>query len=343
MPKEGYSTVTLPNNLVDEFDKFIKENKNIVSRSDVIKITWMDFNKNSKCKVRMKQPVVKIGNRLIGDNNEVFVIAEIGINHNGDIELAKKLIDVAVEAGCDAVKFQKRNPDKCVPEHQKKIMKETPWGMMTYLDYKKKIEFEKKEYDVIDAYCKSKKILWFVSVWDEDSVDFMQQNYDTPCFKIPSALITDKKLLARVKKTGKPVILSTGMSTLEEVKDAIKILGEENTVIMQCNSTYPSKLEELNLRVIETLRNEFFCPIGYSGHETGIFPTEAAAVLGAKAIERHITLDRSMWGTDQSASLEPQGLTKMVRDIRVVNSILGDGVKKVYESELPIRKKLRGY
>lgn len=283
---------------------------------------------------------IKIKDRWIGDNEKIFITAEIGINHNGSLSLAKKLIDVAIKARCDAVKFQKRDPDQAVPEEYKNIKKETPWGVMSYLDYKKKIEFGKKEYKEIDQYCKKRQIFWFASCWDEQSVDFMEY-FNPPCYKIASASLTDKKLLEYTKSKGKPLILSTGMSTMNEIKQAMQLLDKTKIILLHCTSTYPAPLEELNLNMILTLKKTFQCPVGYSGHETGVAPSVIAAALGACFIERHITLDRAMWGSDQAASLEPRGLELMVRDIRELSVILGDGIKKVYESELPIRKKLR--
>lgn len=285
---------------------------------------------------------MKIMDRLVGYEEPVYIIAEIGINHNGDIEIAKKLIDVAVEAGCDAVKFQKRNPDVCVPEHQKNIMRETPWGYITYLDYKYKIEFDKKEYDIINEYCNKKKIHWFVSCWDIDSVNFIT-SYDTPCIKVASASITEKELLQHIRNTEIPAILSTGMSTLEEVKEAVEIFSNKEIGLLHSVSTYPADINELNLNVIRTYKDLFpGAVIGYSGHEVGLSPTYASVAVGAKIIERHITLDRSMWGTDQSASVEPKGLLMLVDNIRDIERSLGDGKKIVTEGEKIIRKKLRG-
>ncbi len=289
----------------------------------------------------MSRKVVKIGDRTVGDEHPPYMIAEIGINHNGDINIAKKLIDVASLAGCDAVKFQKRTPEKCVPPEQKKSLRETPWGELTYLDYKKRLEFGYEEYSQIDKYCKEKEITWFASVWDEDSIDFLKK-FDVPCFKIPSAALTDFSLLKKVRKSDKPIILSTGMSVMEQIYAALDVLGGvDNLIIMHSTSTYPSKPEELNLKVIEKFREEFDCPIGYSGHETGLQTTHATIALGACAIERHITLDRAMWGTDQAASVEPFGLMRLVRDIRVLKIAQGEGIKKIYKSEIPVMKKLR--
>ena len=283
---------------------------------------------------------VKIGNRLVGDNHSVYIVAEIGINHNGDINIAKRLIDAAVHAGCDAVKFQKRTPEKCVPQEQRQQMRETPWGYITYLEYRRKVEFGDMEYQEIDQYCREKGITWFASCWDEESVDFME-SFHPPCYKIPSAALTDVALLKRLRATGRPLILSTGMSTMEEIRGAANLLGTENLLITHCTSTYPCPPHELNLRMIVTLRREFDCPIGYSGHEVGLPTTVAAAALGACYVERHITLDRAMWGSDQAASVEPHGFERLVKYIRVVEEALGDGNKRVYESEIPIMQRLR--
>ncbi|MGA7192598.1 MAG: N-acetylneuraminate synthase family protein [Anaerolineales bacterium] len=284
---------------------------------------------------------IKIGNRMVGDGHPAYVIAEIGINHNGDIEIAKQIIDAAVHAGVDAVKFQKRTPDVSTPEAQKTQMRETPWGYITYLDYRHKVEFTADQYHEIDVFCKERNIPWMVSVWDEPAVDFME-NFDTPAYKIPSASLTDHKLLKHVRKTGKPMIISTGMSTMDQIQKAVKIIGEENLVIMHCTSTYPCEPEELNLKMIETLRDEFpNNPIGYSGHEVGLVPSAVAVALGACAVERHITLDRAMWGSDQAASVEPGGFERLVKYIRVAEASVGDGVKKVYDSEKASMKKLR--
>ena len=284
---------------------------------------------------------IKFGNRMMGDGHPAYVIAEVGINHNGDLNIAKKIIDGAAHAGADAVKFQKRTPEVCTPLDQQKQMRETPWGYITYLDYRYKVEFNEEQYREIDRHCKEKKIDWMVSVWDEPSVDFMEK-FDTPAYKVPSASLTDHNLLKYVRKTGKPIIISTGMSTMQEIHDGVNAVGEDNLVIMHCTSTYPCEPEELNLRMIETLRKEFpKNPIGYSGHEVGLVPSAVAIALGATSIERHITLDRAMWGSDQAASVEPGGFERLVKYIRVTEAGLGDGVKKVYASEMSSRKKLR--
>ena len=284
---------------------------------------------------------IKFGNRMIGDGHPAYIIAEVGINHNGDLDVAKKIIDGAVHAGADAVKFQKRTPEVSTPLEQQKVMRETPWGYITYLDYRYKVEFNKEQYCEIDRYCKEKKIDWMVSVWDEPAVDFMEK-FDTPAYKVPSASLTDHNLLKHVRKTGKPVIISTGMSTMEQIHKGVNAVGEDNLVIMHCTSTYPCEPEELNLKMIETLRREFpNNPIGYSGHEVGLVPSAVAVALGACSVERHITLDRAMWGSDQAASVEPGGFERLVKYIRVTEAGLGDGVKRVYESEKGSMKKLR--
>jgi N-acetylneuraminate synthase len=283
---------------------------------------------------------IMIGNRKIGDGNPTFIVAEIGINHNGSLEIAKSLIDVAVKTGADAVKLQKRTPELCVPPDQQKHMRETPWGYISYLEYRYKVEFGLNEYREIDRYCKEKNIPWFASVWDEPSVDFLQQ-FNPLCFKIPSASLTDKNLLLHARESGLPVILSTGMSTMQQIKAAVKLLGEENLLITHATSTYPCDPEELNLRMIRTLVETFSCPIGYSGHEVGLIPTVVAVSMGACLIERHITLDRAMWGSDQAASVEPGGMERLVKYIRVTEQALGDGVKRVYDSEVPSLRKLR--
>jgi N-acetylneuraminate synthase len=283
---------------------------------------------------------IRIGNQIVGDGHPAFIIAEVGINHNGDLENAKKLIDAAKHAGVDAVKFQKRTPELCVPLDQRNQMRETPWGYITYLDYRYKTEFGEKEYTEIDRYCKQVGINWFVSVWDEEAVNFMEK-FNPICYKIPSASLTDQKLLKHLRTTGRPLILSTGMSTMEQINGSVNLIGQENLAITHATSTYPCDPHELNLRMIETLRKTFTCPIGYSGHEVGLVTSAVAVGLGACMVERHITLDRAMWGSDQAASVEPGGFEKLVKYIRVTEMAVGDGVKKVYESELPSQKKLR--
>jgi sialic acid synthase SpsE len=283
---------------------------------------------------------VAIGKRQVGEGAPTYVIGEIGINHNGDLELAKQLIDVAAVAGCDAVKFQKRTPELCVPPEQRDLMRETPWGIMTYLDYRYRVEFDEDGYAEIDRYCREKSIDWFVSCWDPKSVDFMEQ-FEPPCYKVASASLTDRELLDRLVATACPLIVSTGMSTMEEIRAAVATIPSERVLLAHATSTYPCKPEELNLRMLATLRDEFSCPVGYSGHEVGLQTTVAAVALGASFVERHITLDRAMWGSDQAASIEPGGLIRLVRDIRVIEAALGDGVKRIYDSELPVRERLR--
>jgi N-acetylneuraminate synthase len=283
-----------------------------------------------------------IGNKLVGDGHPTYVIAEIGINHNGELGIAKLLIDAAIRAGADAVKFQKRTPEIATPPDQRQQMRDTPWGYITYLEYRFKVEFNEKEYAEIDKYCRQKGIAWMASVWDEPSVDFMEK-FDTPAYKIPSASLTNVNLIRRARATGKPVILSSGMSTMDEIRNGVDVAGVGNLALMHCTSTYPCKPEELNLKMVETLRREFpDVPIGYSGHEVGLVPSTVAVALGACMVERHLTLDRAMWGTDQAASVEPGGFARLVQYIRVTEAARGDGVKKVYESEQGSLKKLRG-
>lgn len=285
---------------------------------------------------------IQIGNKLVGDGHPTYVIAEIGINHNGRVEIAKELIKAAADAGVDAVKFQKRTPELCVPDHQKDQMRDTPWGYITYLDYRYKVEFEQEEFEQIDAYCKALGIAWFASAWDLESLAFIDA-FNPPAHKIASALLTDHELLRAAKATGKPIILSTGMSTMAEIRAAVDILGEHNLVICHTTSSYPCPPEELNLKMIPTLKELFTCPIGYSGHEVGLVTSVIAVGLGATLVERHVTLDRAMWGSDQAASVEPQGVRTLVKYIRVTEKALGDGEKKVYDSEQSVLRKLRKY
>jgi N-acetylneuraminate synthase len=285
---------------------------------------------------------IKIGDRLVGEGHPTYIIAEIGINHNGSIEIAKELIKSSFDAGVDAVKFQKRTPELCVPEHQKDQMRDTPWGYISYLDYRYQVEFGQEEYEEIDAYCKSLGIDWLASAWDIPSLEFIDA-FAPPAHKVPSALLTDHKLLRAMKDTGRAVILSTGMSTMEEIKGAVEILGLENLLICHTTSSYPCPPDELNLKTIHTLQSEFDCPIGYSGHEVGLVPSALAVALGASLVERHVTLDRAMWGSDQAASIEPHGVRTLVKYIRVTEKSMGDGEKHVYESEQSSLKKLRRY
>jgi len=282
---------------------------------------------------------VKIGNKLVGAGQPCYVIAEIGINHNGDVDLAKRLISVAVAAGCDAVKFQKRTVDVVYTAAELATPRPNPFGT-TNGDLKNGLEFDYEDFAEIDAFCKSVKIPWFVSPWDEGSVDFMEQ-FNTPVYKIASASLTDDNLLKHVRKTGKPIIASTGMSTYDEIDHAVAVLGTDDLILMHTTSTYPAKYEQLNLRAIPTMAERYHLPIGYSGHETGIPTSVAASVLGACCVERHITMDRAMWGSDQAASLEPNGISRLVRDIRLCEQSMGDGIKRVYDEEIPVMKKLR--
>lgn len=289
----------------------------------------------------MKKREIKVADKLIGEGHPVFIIAEIGINHNGDLEIAKKMIEGAKKAGCDAVKFQKRTPELCVPKDQWNLERDTPWGRITYIEYRHKVEFGEKEYAEIDRYCKELGIMWFASCWDEPSVDFIEQ-FNPPIYKTPSASLTDFELLKKHKELNKPVMMSTGMSTMEQIEAAVNFFGRDNLLLAHATSAYPCKNEELNLRMIETLRKKYpDIPIGYSGHEVGLAPTWAAVALGACFVERHITLDRAMWGTDQAASVEMGGLQRLVSNIRDIELALGDGIKKVYDSEKGQIQKLR--
>jgi N-acetylneuraminate synthase len=282
---------------------------------------------------------VSVAGRGIGPGEPCFVVAEIGINHNGDIDLAKRLIDVAANAGCDAVKFQKRTVDVVYTEDELAKPRESPFGE-TNGDLKRGLEFGFDEYMAIDAYCRERGILWFASCWDEASVDFMDA-FEPPCYKIASALLTHLDLLLHTRRKKRPLIMSTGMSTSDEIDEAVRVLGRKDLVLLHTNSSYPAALEELNLAVMHTLRERYEVPVGYSGHEVGLATTLAASAMGAAVVERHITLDRAMWGSDHAASIEPQGLTRLVRDIRAVERATGNGEKTVYESELPFRAKLR--
>lgn len=291
--------------------------------------------------VALTGPTRAIGDKIIGAGHPVYVTGEIGINHNGELSNAFALIDQAAAAGCDAVKFQKRTPEICTPRDQWDIERDTPWGRMTYLDYRHRVEFGQDEYAAIDSYTRSRGIAWFASPWDVESVDFLEQ-FDVPAHKVASASLTDDELLRRLRATGRTTILSTGMSTPRQIRHAVEVLGSDNTVLCHATSTYPAKPLELNLRMIHTLQADFpNVPIGYSGHEVGLQTTLAAVALGAVFVERHITLDRAMWGSDQAASVEPPGLQRLVRDIRTISESLGDGVKRIYDGELTAMKKLR--
>ena len=284
---------------------------------------------------------IEVGQRRIGAGYPCLVMAEIGINHNGDLDLARRLIDVAVAAGCDAVKFQKRTPEICVPEEQKNQKRDTPWGRITYLEYRHHIEFGRAEYQAIDDHCRQAGILWTASCWDLPSLDFID-SFGPPFLKVASPLITNDELLGAHADRGRPLIVSTGMSSMGEIDHAAGVLGERVPwMFLHCTSTYPARAEEINLRVMDTLRARYQRPVGYSGHEVGLQVSLAAAARGADVLERHITLDRAMWGSDQAASVEPHGLQRLVRDIRVIEAALGDGTTRVYESEMPARDKLR--
>ncbi len=285
---------------------------------------------------------IKIGDRLVGDGHPTYIIAEIGINHNGDVEIAKELIKTAHEAGVDAVKFQKRTPEICVPDHQKDQMRDTPWGYISYIEYRNKVEFGQEEYEQIDAYCKSLGMDWLASSWDVPSLAFIDA-FHPPAHKVASALLTDHVLLRAIKDTGRPVILSTGMSTMQEIDQAVQVLDMDNLLICHTTSSYPCPPEELNLQMIHTLKEKYDCPIGYSGHEVGLVPSALAVAMGACLVERHVTLDRAMWGSDQAASVEPHGVRTLVKYIRVTEKALGNGVKKVYDSEQTSLERLRRY
>lgn len=293
----------------------------------------------------MMGQVLKLGDYLVSSDSEPYLIAEIGINHNGDLQIAKRLMDASFACGWNAVKFQKREPDIAVPDEQKMVMRDTPWGRMTYLEYKKRIEFGKKEYDYIDSYCKEKPIAWSASPWDVPSLRFLLQ-YNVPFIKIASACLTNDELLTMAAKSGKPILLSTGMSTLDEIDHAVDLLERiacGNFILMHTNSSYPAKTSELNLQVIRTLRERYSCLIGYSGHEQGLEESVLACALGAKVVERHVTLDHSLWGTDQASSLTVHAMDMLRRRISVVKTAMGVEEKILAESELKARKRLRGY
>ena len=286
---------------------------------------------------------LRIGDILVGEEQPIYFIAEIGINHNGDMQIAKKLLDATFVTGWNCAKFQKRTPDICVPEHQKNVMRKTPWGEMTYLEYRYRVEFEKEQYDYIDRYCQEKPLHWTASIWDVKSLDFILQ-YDVPFIKIPSAKITDAEIMTNCAKSGKPIFFSSGMSTLEEVDKAVETVEKYTSdyILFHTNSSYPAKHSELNLRLIETLRNRYGCLIGYSGHEYDLEPSVIAAALGVCAIERHVTIDHGLWGSDQAASLEIDGMFKLRNRVTSALSTMGDGRKVVIGAELEARKKLRG-
>ena len=283
---------------------------------------------------------VTIGPHQVGPGQTCFIVAEIGINHNGSLDTAKSLIDTAAEAGCHAVKFQKRTVDVVYTPEELAQPRETPFGT-TNGELKRALEFGKEEYQEIDRYCKEKGILWFASCWDEAAVDFIE-GFGPPCYKIASASLTDDNLLRHTRQYGHPIIMSTGMSTLEQIDHAVEVLGTEDLIMLHCNSTYPAPVEDLNLKTINTLQNRYDgIPIGYSGHETGLVTVAAVVTLGASVVERHITLDRAMFGSDQAASIEPGGFERLVRYVRATEAALGDGEKRVYDTEIPVMRKLR--
>jgi N-acetylneuraminate synthase len=283
---------------------------------------------------------VTLGRHRVGEGEPTYVIAEIGLNHNGSVDIARSLIDVAASAGAQAVKFQKRTPDLATPPHMRDTPRETPWGTMTYLEYRHRIEFWEDEYAALASHCEDVGIDWFASPWDEPSVDFLEK-LGMAAYKVASASVTDMALLRRVAATAKPIILSTGMSTIEQVDAAVAVFDRTQLVLMHTTSTYPMPPEEANLRTIATFRERYGVPVGYSGHEPGLQISLAAVALGAVAVERHITLDRTMWGSDHAASLEPHGFQTLIRDIRIIEAALGDGVKRVFPGELAPLSKLR--
>lgn len=293
----------------------------------------------------MSNHKIMVGQYEISDRSPVFMIAEIGINHNGDINIAKKLIDGSFACNWHCVKFQKRTPELCVPDHQKSVIRDTPWGKMTYIDYRYRVEFGEKEYDYISRYCNEKPILWTASAWDVPSLDFLLR-YNVPFIKVPSAKLTEKDFLAKVAKSGKPVILSTGMSTVKEVDDAVNVLERDakgSYVLMHTNSTYPTPPEDINLRSIFFLKERYKCVVGYSGHEYDLEPSVIAVALGARVIERHVTLSHGMWGSDHFASLEINAMDMLYKRLKDIDVILGNGAKIITEKEDVVRKKLRGY
>jgi N-acetylneuraminate synthase len=289
----------------------------------------------------LENPLRQLGDRAVGAGHPVYITGEIGINHNGDVANAIALIDHAADSGCDAVKFQKRTPEICTPPDQWELQRDTPWGRMSYIDYRQRVEFGIEEYAAIDQHAKRRGITWFASPWDVESVDFLE-SFGVPAHKVASACLTDDELLRRMRATGRTIILSTGMSTMRQIRHAVEVLGSDNIILCHATSTYPAPVIELNLKMIYTLQAEFpNVPIGYSGHETGLQTTLAAVAMGAVFVERHITLDRSMWGSDQAASIEPQGLARLVRDVRVISEAMGDGVKQIYDGERAAMRKLR--
>lgn len=292
----------------------------------------------------MAKQEINLGGYAINEKSFPYIIAEIGINHNGDLQVAKKLIDAANACGWNCVKFQKREPDIAVPEAQKGVMRDTPWGRITYLEYKKRVEFGKGEYDYIDAYCKEKPIAWTASPWDVPSLEFLLQ-YDVPFIKIASASNADRELLSLACRSGKPLLVSTGMSTLEEVDTLVDFLekhSDGNYILMHTNSAYPASAAELNLRTIQMLQDRYHCLVGYSGHEENLESTVVAVSLGAKVIERHVTLSHDMWGTDQAASLTVAAMALLQGKVMDLLAVLGDGEKRLTRAEREARRKLRG-
>ncbi len=287
--------------------------------------------------------VINLKGRIIGEGHQTYFIAEIGINHNGDLNIAKRLIDASFAIGWDSVKFQKRTPDIAVPEKQKNQIRQTPWGEMTYLEYKKKIEFGKEEYDYIDKYCKEKPIVWTASPWDMPSLEFLLQ-YDIPFIKLASATNGNEELIRAACKSGIPIVMSTGMCTQEELDKSVLLLenlSDGNYALLHTNSVYPAPIDGLNLRYIQTLKNRYHCVVGYSGHEQNLEPTVAAVTLGASIVERHVTLSHEMWGTDQKASLEINAMYMLYHRCIDIGSMLGEGSKTLGKDEMVVRKKLR--
>jgi len=292
----------------------------------------------------MANQEIVLGNVCINEKAKPYFIAEIGINHNGDIQIAKRLIDAAYATGWDCVKFQKRTPEIAVPEIQKNKQKSTPWGNMTYLEYKKRIEFGKDEYDYIDKYCIEKPILWTASAWDIPSLEFLL-SYDIPFIKIASALNQDNEMIKMAGQSGKPILLSTGMSTLEDIDHSVELLekyADGNYILMHTNSVYPTPYTQLNIRMVQTLKERYHCLVGYSGHEENLEPSVIAAAMGAKVIERHVTLSHDMWGSDQKASLEIHAMDLLHKRIDNIEEMLGDGIKRLSEEEMEKRMSLRG-
>lgn len=292
----------------------------------------------------MANKSIILGNYHVAENEPVFMIAEIGINHNGSIEIAKKLIDAAFACNWHCVKFQKRTPDLCVPQEQKNVLRETPWGKIPYLEYRYKVEFGHEEYSYIDEYCREKPILWIASAWDIPSLEFIL-DYDVPFIKVASAKLTDIDLLKAVSQSGKPIIMSTGMSSVKEIDAAVDVLEKYSNgdyILMHTNSAYPAPIEEINLHVIDFLRDRYQCIVGYSGHEYDLGPSVISVCLGARVIERHVTLDHNMWGSDQAASLEIHAMDMLYKRIKNIDLMLGDGIKRITPKEMESRKKLRG-